>query len=64
MCRAPFWPNVVYVPSKRTGHNERTPIGDMQMFAAQSTINRIDHDSFVTNNGATVMLYKSISTNN
>jgi len=36
----------------------------MQMFNTQSTTDRIDNDSFVTNNGATVMLYKSISTHN
>jgi hypothetical protein len=36
----------------------------MQMFTTQSTTDRIDNNSFVTNNGATVMLYKSISTHN
>ena len=34
------------------------------MFTTQSTTDRTDNDKFVTNNGATVMLYKSISTNN
>ena len=34
------------------------------MFTTQSTTDRIDNNSFVTNNGATVMLYKSISTKN
>ncbi|MCI0804893.1 MAG: hypothetical protein J4N96_10645 [Chloroflexi bacterium] len=34
------------------------------MFNTQSTTDRIDNDSFVTNNGAIAMLYKSISTHN
>jgi hypothetical protein len=36
----------------------------MQMFTTQSTTDRIDNNSFVTSNGATSMLTKSISTNN
>ena len=64
MYRVHFFPNVVHVPSNRTGHNNRASIGDMQMFTTQSTTDRTDNNNFVTNNGATVMLYKSISTHN